>query len=1029
MLMLVPLAARAVDVPHETGSSKGYTCSTCHSVHISLGTKGYNNVCLTCHKVGDAYAGNKPFGQRDFADPFGTYTGTRTGPLYQTSHNWIGSDRVPAAGAQPPTDTYMNKSSMLNTINCARCHNIHGRYSSSVQSKPFLRTRNDNDRMCLDCHRARNTTNHTLGTHPVTINYAEKAAATPTKLNANPVNANPANPTSAMKLSASGAVLCTTCHGVHFTDSNSRTFDSATSAVMGHLSTSRGYLLRTDLRGQTSATVNICSNCHIKPNHNKRGQNVQCADCHGGHVDLADGSTPNVYLVNRYMNISTSKGAVRNKAAFYQYTGNGRNFKNGDVTKPGVCQACHVVPTGGSYPTEHNDASGSNGKLCMGCHVHTAADGAFSASCTQCHGYPPAANVASGPSGYAVDGARNYATSGVFKNEAQTPHTVHAGGAPYTFGCMECHKGNSHNTGTFQNVFVSADATLVSNGQGTTPSYNGAGNGTCTTYCHSNGAPAVGAYVTKSPQWGSGKGTIIGQAGECAACHDDATGFAGTAHVKHVNATTGKGYACATCHAATVNGVPAIISTTNHVNGQKDISFSGSVGGQSISGTCATVYCHSNGKGATAEITPTFATPSTGQCGGCHKVSPGIASGRPLINSNAHFAHMSSTYGPKVYLAAAAAATSCAKCHTYTTELAASHVNGSVDVLSGGGSECRTCHPNGAVPTWSGGRVTCESCHTGTASVINGLAAPTKGNFTSSGHGQASANYDASRQCNYCHDPNSAHISNALGTYKRVAVNDNTLCTGCHNDAGKVPTVDKQNMSTHVTAKGGAANMDCKLCHDVHGTANLSMIKATIGGFAVSFTNTSSGYVQMSAPYQGVCQVCHTLTAYYKRGIAETNHPTKHCMACHDHKGLFAFKPKSCDTCHGYPPAPVGFVASQNNWSSAKVEDYANGGGAHVKAGHIKPTAKPSEGWANCTVCHGDGASSPTGVHFLKNPPYPPNKPQQVDIRIDVDDNYKFNPGYPLGRNQYGGALNGSNTTGSCSNVSCHFQKSPVWAP
>lgn len=1047
--ILLPHLVFALPGPHDPMSGgRGYKCQSCHTTATTLGASSWNNICITCHNGSPDSAGGaaiKKFGQGDFTNPFGTYTSTRPATLYQTSHKWTGSDTVPKAGALPPTDPAprgMNRSQLLGSITCARCHNVHGDSGLQSTTAPFLRSVNDKDQMCLDCHRPRNSSSHVGGSHPVNVSYTSARVKNNPKFKKDAVDitippTNPANRSAEMKIKA-GLVLCSTCHGVHFADSNSRTFDNHSSALsnvvrpsgFGGLSTSQGFLLRTDMRGATANDVNICSNCHNKPNHNKRGQNVQCADCHAGHVDVADGTIPNVYVVRRYMNVSSANGAVRNSAAFYQYTGSNRNWKNGDVTKPGVCQACHIVPTGGAYPNEHNDASGTNGKMCMGCHVHDASAGAFSASCTTCHGYPPSQNTPAGPSGYAVDGPRNYSLQPFAKNEATTPHTVHAGGAPYTFSCNECHKGNSHNTGSFQDVFLAADGTLVSNGQGTTPAYNG-GAGTCATYCHSNAKPAVGAFVTKAPGWAATKGTIIGQPGECSACHDDATGFAGTAHVKHVNASTGKGYACVTCHAATVNAVPDIISISKHVNGQKDVAFSGSIGVNALAGTCSTVYCHSNGKGASAEITPSFATPSSGQCGGCHKVSPGIASGRALINSNAHFAHMSSSYGPKSYLQPNATASSCEKCHTYSGELAATHVNGSVEVNSGAGSACKTCHPNGAVPTWSGGRVTCESCHTGTASVINSITAPTKPNFTASGHGQASVNFNASRQCSNCHDPNSAHISNALGTYKRIAVNDNTLCFGCHNDAAKVPTSTKQNMLSHVIAKDDNPVMDCKLCHDIHGTSNIKMVKTTIVFGALTSTisyGSSNDLVQLVPPYRGVCQTCHTLTNHYKRNVNEgANHPTSGCLNCHNHKGAYAFKPKACNECHGYPPAPRGFVPTQANFSTARLENYSGGGGAHVKAGHILANVRPSQGFAPCVVCHNDGASAHVGrTAIFDSMTSPTTAQKKANTTVRVDANYKFNLSKPLDASQYRKAT--ADSTGSCWNVSCHFQASPRWS-
>ncbi|WP_298268735.1 CxxxxCH/CxxCH domain-containing protein [Geobacter sp.] len=1021
-VLMVTVSAWAIDPPHEVDSVKGYTCYSCHAVHNTLGSNGFNNVCLTCHTPSSIpYGFKKPFTMADFANPFRTFTSVRTGVIYQTSHNWIGSDTVPKAGALPPVDSRLNKTNMRGTIVCARCHSVHAAYSSAYNGKPSLRATNWNDSMCLDCHRSRNTTDHTKGSHPVTVDYAAKAAARPDEFYATPQNANPANPTSAMRLSPSGKVVCTTCHGVHFTDSNSRTFDNASSARMGLLSTSRGYLLRTDMRGAGVTAVNICTNCHkstdnpanttakVKSHNGTKNQNVQCADCHGGHVDAADGTTPNVFLINRYMNISTQYGAIRNKKVMFQYTSTA--LKNYNKDSFGVCVACH--PTLPATISTHQTST--NAADCRSCHTHSQG---FSANCTTCHGFPPQVNTAGGPSGYARDSALNhdYSASGVFKDESATPHISHAGGGSYySFACDECHKGFGHNQGTFQDIFLQPAGTKAAT-NGATPTYTGTGSGTCSTlYCHSDGNG--GSY--KSPTWAGQKNTITAMTGttHCSQCHS-ATPATG-AHSRHIaGGVSGKSYGCLNCHAATVSDNTTLLASARasggtHVNGVKDKLFSGSIGGQALSGSnCSTVYCHSNGKGGAPQIAPNWSNPASGQCGGCHK-----ATGATPIDTYGHPAHLTAVYGPNFDETVVA---SCQNCHTYTTELAATHVNGTVDVPA---TNCTTnCHKNGVV--WTGGRVACESCHTGILSVINGLTAPTKANFTATGHGQAFTNYTTSRHCNSCHDANSAHISTALGTYKRIATNDNTLCFGCHNDAAKVPTVAKQNVTTHATDLG-VYNMDCKVCHDPHGTTNIKMVRAFITFNALTSTigyATSGDLVQLAPPYRGVCQTCHTKTSHYKRGIDEgANHPTSGCLNCHSHKNTFAFKPKACNECHGYPPAPKGFVATQSTYSTAKLENYSGGGGAHVKLGHLMANLRPSQGFTPCLTCHNGGPTAHVGDATVFNATGTAAK--KANVTVKVDPNYKFNDTKGQWYQQQAPA-----NTGSCWNVSCHFQPTPRWS-
>lgn len=1016
--LVLPAAASAGLAPHD--ATNDVVCESCHTSHESLGSNGYDNMCLSCHKTGSASNARKfPFAPGDAANPFRTYTSSPPPGLAQTSHTWVGRDRLTKAGSLAPKSTALLKSNIAGFLTCVKCHNIHAPRSSATNSAPFLRMLNNKDQMCLDCHRPRNTKDHRAGTHPVLVSYTGSAIvrAKPAQFNVPPVNANPANPTSEVKFVAN-TVSCSTCHRVHYADSNSATFDSRTSVLLPAAQGKGGHLLRSDFRGATSAAVNICSSCHKKPNHNKNGQDVQCNDCHSGHVDTYDGSVPNVFVVRRFMNISTPAGAVRNAPAFYQSTSS-KNWSSSNPAKPGVCESCHVVPTGGVYPPEHSVKD--NGKLCMSCHTHDSVAGAFSADCNLCHGYPPKQDTPLGPNGYAVSGAADYSTSGKYKNEAGTPHKTHAGGgSDYSYGCGQCHKGNSHNSGsTFQDLFIDKTG-IVAATAGAVPAYNGAGNGTCSSvYCHSNGAPrnasltpVLGPPGTAIPSWNGGNATL----NSCSACHSALP--ATNAHTRHVS---GKGYNCGVCHAATVDpdDFSTIANLANHADGVKTVSFNPATlaNGSTWNNAAATCTsaCHTDGRGGAPVTVPKWVDATTGACGACHR-----ATGGTPINTYAHTPHLSGAYGP----AMGTAVTDCQECHIYTTETAATHPNGTINLS---GTACTTCHPNGlGGKTWtSGGRLDCTTCHAATPSVISATSAPYKSLFSSKGHGQGFTNYSSSRSCESCHDRNSAHISGALGDSMRLTLaNDNNQCASCHNNATKVPTLAKRNIATHPLAAEyhtGTATASCKACHDVHGTNNRAMIKGIINGFAVTFTNTSTGFINTTTN-RGLCQVCHTQTNHFRAGVAEASHPTKNCLQCHVHKDSIAFKPNgSCDACHGYPPVAnmTGFGV-QGSYTGAKLQDYANGGGPHTKPGHIKPTARPIEGWENCKACHSGGSLTPA-THTMTTIPAPQNK-----ITIQIDPALVFTSTHNA---TYSGPLNNSNTTGSCSNVACHFKPTPVWAP
>ncbi|HEY6871663.1 MAG TPA: cytochrome C [Geobacteraceae bacterium] len=425
--------------------------------------------------------------------------------------------------------------------------------------------------------------------------------------------------------------------------------------------------------------------------------------------------------------------------------------------------------------------------------------------------------------------------------------------------------------------------------------------------------------------------------------------------------------------------------------------------------------------GAITQATATNATTYQAKnfCTSCHGYT--AASGIPMA-TNGHPTHLTATYGPAAVLGSDFGA--CQTCHVYG---ASTHLNGTVDLINGTGSACQNCHPAGPPPWNLGARYACTDCHSPTPSVLpNGVAAPYKENFDITGHGQ----FANSNQCTNCHDQNSAHISGTLGTYKRLLLpDDNNLCASCHNDPTVVTTSTSQNMQTHIKPDG--TQLLCVNCHDTHGTTNLNMLRTTINGTTITVTDLNNGLVDQVTNY-GFCQVCHTATAHYRAGVPETGHFTSGCLGCHTHNAFGgAFRPVggSCDACHGYPPAPRVVTSSvafgtMNNWSSARFEDYSGGGGAHLVAAHINPNARPSEGWANCTICHNGGRTGSTPYHKMQTPP----GKHISNVHVEVDPQNRFSNSFTI----YTGARQvnppAMNATGSCFNISCHFQPSPRWS-
>jgi len=1090
VLLAVTLAisggATSVQALQFTGDPHPQACDSCHNargqVESVKGTQLRHN-CVSCHSIGGA-ASRIPFSEEAMANTYGeTPNVTPRGEGSWRSHNWFAKMINTKAGAKMPVAsnmTYPGRAGyydvggvQFNT--CTRCHFTHLQSESGaypyVIGSGNLRDANDSDQMCNNCHIDRTVSPTISGSHPTNINYTSVWRTAKKLDNSNkytsyaqytssfykkPRNKNAANPTSQLSnYYKGGKIVCSTCHSIHYGDSDSATFDNRSTANGGngqHYSHSSGMLLRTDQFGATTDDVNVCTNCHKDGNVNGIGiatgsrtrshnnavygvnQNVQCVDCHGAHVDESDG-TLNQKLILRTLAYSSARlNAKGNKVSF---TTGAMDYKNAAGT--GVCQGCHPVPTssmtnprtGANYPSSHDVATGT-AATCAGCHPHNARNGGFafdSAGCSQCHGYPPPPKASA---------LLTYTTS-----ETATAHRTHSAGlsgatnrdlSKYAYECSECHYAGQdavrHDNGNARDVFNPADGG-VSTMFGGVPTYNAVARTCNTVYCHSNGAPAGTATFKITPDWKNGKTT-------CTSCHENGATLVTGSHAKHF----AKGYTCQACHKSTVNGTNAIISKSMHANGSKNLSFlvSGSAN-QAVTPVTCSNSCHYN-PDTMANYPAEWGNAATGACGTCHKTSNVIAPGSgATIASQAHTAHLKAgtgAVGPEL----GDTINACQTCHIYSSTT--NHVNGLVDRKAG---DCTACHPN-AAPTWSNpASVSCRSCHIGTASIINLTAvgkgiytAPLMNTYTTMGHGKSFGSSGSVSgtipkiDCNSCHDPASRHIGGTAVNH-RMTQPELDLCRSCHNQewstAGVVRTklVTKTHAVVGETSATQAPSELCSKCHDQHGSTNKRMIRNLITfhpnstPFNVAFTNDTTGFVQNVYPYRGLCQICHTKTTYYKRGVVSVLHQggNKKCLNCHAHQPAdttsnMAFAPfGQCNSCHGYPPVKsmVG-LGKHNNYSTARLETdpsgYVGGGGAHAVAGHIGSDltiVNPIND--NCTNCHSQypGGHNENGSTVLR-----------ANIKVVVNPAFTF---------QAGTAPTYNKATNTCSNVSCHYAPTPTW--
>jgi len=245
--------------------------------------------------------------------------------------------------------------------------------------------------------------------------------------------------------------------------------------------------------------------------------------------------------------------------------------------------------------------------------------------------------------------------------------------------------------------------------------------------------------------------------------------------------------------------------------------------------------------------------------------------------------------------------------------------------LPAGNIICSTCHNqhnNGSLGSpylriANTGDTMCKVCHAARdKGIYSDAPATNKGshpvgityNGTDSRFSPAPANTQLKGgkiECSSCHgihDVQTPSVNNLTndGNLLRMT-NDANLCKDCHN------------YKDH-------NSMTCLDCHEVHNTvdgtidSNIYMIKNTITvttpasatiNATVVFTseggtgNEAGSFADGAAPYDGVCEVCHTdvaKTGYHLNNSPGTHNNGTNCTTCHSHAD--SFSAGACNACH-----------------------------------------------------------------------------------------------------------------------------------
>ena len=227
------------------------------------------------------------------------------------------------------------------------------------------------------------------------------------------------------------------------------------------------------------------------------------------------------------------------------------------------------------------------------------------------------------------------------------------------------------------------------------------------------------------------------------------------------------------------------------------------------------------------------------------------------------------------------------------------------------------------------------------------------------------------RLCAECHDRSAALVASTGGHAEgldcivchedrrpgRVGRRHRTIprCTTHHDTAGHPPHAD-----------GGlrTGNRNCLRCHEAHGSTNLALIRPTLRArpnrlVPITFTGTAGaaagGFTDPAAPGDGLCEVCHRDTAFYRADGRGNPHFTESCVLCHAHPAGFApvVGEQNCEVCH---TAEATRFAKPSGHS-----DEFTCGACHAE---VAPSPGPGHrSVAACGDCHADRAThAPAGV-------------------------------------------------------------------
>jgi predicted CxxxxCH...CXXCH cytochrome family protein len=394
-----------------------------------------------------------------------------------------------------------------------------------------------------------------------------------------------------------------------------------------HGSTLDGGGVKTPTWTQSDGTATACNACHGAPPPSPHPSGTQCGVCHPGYTSTSVVATTHVngvldvigqgcgtchlippaligVLVSRADHTTPAHPAGSACGNCHPgYTAativDGTHV-NGIVEVAltvASCSACHGVPPAAPHPPIsdcnkcHPGYSAATGTVVTATHMNGVRD-VVPMTCTTCHGSGSPAVLANAAPPDSVQGLSATTDPAVGAHRAHLAGVTVAGYAlSGKLACANCH--------VVPNTATPDDLSHVGGGRGTVlaaVAYDTSA-GTCATYCHGS---TLDGGVRKTPKW-----TQLLSGASCDACHGFPPRTRG-----HAGLPAGDGTTCVRCHHGSVDGagnIKVVGDASLHVNGtvEEDVSAGG--------GDCAS--CHTNlSMGANA----TTYHHVTGGCAGCH---------------------------------------------------------------------------------------------------------------------------------------------------------------------------------------------------------------------------------------------------------------------------------------------------------------------------------------------------------------------------------------------------------------------------